>query len=171
MHHMSDRPWMGPATAPSHEATTIATGQTEGVWRGWDEAGCIDCARPSIPTIPPIADAILCAWIMHAVSKIQISHFTSSFSCTRARPPRRAARSASGKSKEKCCWRCSSRVQAANRCHKAKRPTLDLAATFRSATRTTAAPAAFSLFFPLALLAALRGGRARVHEKEELTDD
>ena len=32
---------------------------------------------------------------MHAVSKIQISHFTSSFSCTRARPPRRAARSAS----------------------------------------------------------------------------
>ena len=26
----------------------------------------------------------------------------------------------------------------------------------------------FSLFFPLALLAALRGGRARVHEKEEV---
>ncbi len=33
---------------------------------------------------------------------------------------------------------------------------------------TTAAAAAFSLFFPLALLAALRGGRARVHEKEEV---
>ena len=48
-------------------------------------------------TIPPILDAILCTWIMHAVSKIQISHFTSSFSCTRARPPRRAARRASGK--------------------------------------------------------------------------
>ena len=32
---------------------------------------------------------------------------------------------------------------------------------------TTAAAAAFSLFFPLALLAALRGGRARVHEKED----
>ena len=26
----------------------------------------------------------------------------------------------------------------------------------------------FSLLFPLALLAALRGGRARVHEKEEV---
>ena len=51
-------------------------------------------------TIPPILDAILCTWIMHAVSKIQISHFTSSFSCTRARPPRRAARSASGKKRE-----------------------------------------------------------------------
>ena len=37
---------------------------------------------------------------MHAVSKIQINHFTSSFSCTRARPPRRAARSASGKKRE-----------------------------------------------------------------------
>ena len=49
------------------------------------------------PTIPSIPEAILCTWIMHAVSKIQISHFTSSFSCTRARPPRRAARSASGK--------------------------------------------------------------------------
>ena len=48
-------------------------------------------------TVPPILEAILCTWIMHAVSKIQISHFTSSFSCTRARPPRRAARSASGK--------------------------------------------------------------------------
>ena len=56
---------------------------------------------PSI-TIPCIyiLDAILCTWIMHAVSKIQISHFTSSFSCTRARPPRRAARSASGKNRE-----------------------------------------------------------------------
>ena len=30
--------------------------------------------------------------------------------------------------------------------------------------------AIFPWFFPLALLAALRGGRARVHEKEELTD-
>ena len=36
----------------------------------------------------------------------------------------------------------------------------------RSQARKTAVH--FSLFFPLALLAALRGGRARVHEKEEV---
>ena len=66
-------------------------------------------------TLPSILEAILCTWIMHAVSKIQISHFTSSFSCTRARPPRRAARSASGKNHGKCCCCCSSAEQGARR--------------------------------------------------------
>ena len=60
-------------------------------------------------TIPSIPEAILFTWIMHAVSKIQISQSALLFHA-RARGRRVGQLEAPA---GKCCWRCSRRVQSA----------------------------------------------------------
>ena len=104
---------------------------------------------------------------MHAVSKIQISQSALLFHA-RARGRRVAQLEPPA---GKCCWRWRRQgwpVKSGNQGHK------DLVACDPDCHFSPPKPAAASFagrsIFPLAILAALRGGRARVHEKEELTD-